>query len=373
MKIVINAYSARQGGGQTYLINLLQHLPEQNPPQIEVFAPRSLQLPEHPCIRRVHASWPTENPLLRAVWERWLLPRYLKRTGADVLFCPGGLVATRAPKSCRVVTMFRNMTPFDDSALRRMSWGLQRIRNHMLRGLMLRSMHEADLTIFISDFARGVIEAITSIPNPVTIPHGISEAFRSGGNVLPRPAIAGDGPYLLYVSKMDSYKHHEEVVRGYAQLSEEVRARCRLVLAGEADSADADRLRRIIAELRLGNRVVICGAVNYRELPALYQNAEANLFASSCENCPNILLEALAAGRPVLSSNVDPMPEFGGQEIGYFSPFDPASIAQAMRRVLEEPETATRWATAARERSVKYDWKLTARETWNAIRRLDQM
>lgn len=372
MKIVINAYSARQGGGQTYLINLLQHLPEQNPPQIEVFAPRRLQLPDHPSIRRIHAKWPTENPLLRALWERWLLPRYLKRAGAEVLFCPGGLVGTKVPKGCRVVTMFRNMTPFDARVLRRMPWGLQRIRVHMLRGLMLRSMREADLTIFISDFARGVIEALTSIPNPVTIPHGISEAFRFGGEVLPRPAIAGDGPYLLYVSKIDSYKHHEEVVRGYAQLPEELRARCRLVLAGESDSIDADHLRRIIVELGLGNRVVVSGAINYRELPALYQNAVANLFASSCENCPNILLEALAAGRPVLSSNVEPMPEFGGHEIGYFSPFDPASIAQAMRQVLEEPETATRWATAARERSAKYDWKQTARETWSAIRRLDQ-
>ncbi|RQO57130.1 hypothetical protein DBR47_14865 [Paucibacter sp. KBW04] len=370
MKIVINAYSARQGGGQTYLINLLSHLPEHNPPQIEVFAPRSLQLPLHPNIRRVHANWPTENPLLRALWERWSLPRYLKRTGADILFCPGGLVATKAPKKCRVVTMFRNMTPFDDRALRRMPWGLQRIRNHMLRGLMLRSMSEADLTIFISEFARRVIEALTSIPNPVTIPHGITEAFRSKGTKLPRPTVVGDDPYLLYVSKIDSYKHHDEVVRGYAQLTAEQRARCKLVLAGEADSVDAEQVRRTITELGLDDRVVICGAIKYNEIPALYQNAEANLFASSCENCPNILLEALAAGRPVLSSDVEPMPEFGGQEIGYFSPFDPTSIAQAMRRVLEEPETAIRWAAAANERSAKYDWKLTARETWTEIHRL---
>lgn len=370
MKIVINAYSARQGGGQTYLINLLNHLPAQDVPQIEVFAPRRLQLPEHPSIRRVHAEWPTENPLLRACWERWVLPGYLKRTCADVLFCPGGLVVTRVPKGCRVVTMFRNMTPFDDRALRNMPWGLQRIRNHMLRGLMLRSMREADLTIFISAYARGVIEMLTSIPNPVTIPHGIAAAFRPSGKRLPRPTIVGDTPYLLYVSRIDSYKHHEEVVRGYAQVTTELRAGCRLVLAGETESVEAEQLRRVISELGLADQVVICGAVSYHELPALYQNAEANIFASSCENCPNILLEALAAGRPVLSSDVDPMPEFGGSGIGYFSPFDSSSIAQAMRRVLEDPETAARWAASASEQSMKYDWKQTALETWGVIRQL---
>jgi glycosyltransferase involved in cell wall biosynthesis len=372
MKIVINAYSAKQGGGQTYLINLLSHLPAENTPLIEVFAPSRLHLAEHPNIRRVSTTWSTENPLMRALWEWWWLPRYLKSTGADVLFCPGGLVVTKVPKFCRVVTMFRNMTPFDDRALRRIPWGLQRLRNYVLRRLMLRSMREADLTIFISEFARGVIETLSSIPNPVTIPHGIAEAFRSEGKTLPLPSIARDGPYLLYVSKIDSYKHHEEVVHGYAQLPADLRARCRLVLAGEANSVAATHLRQTIAKLGLEDRVVIYGVVNYLELPTLYQHAEANLFASSCENCPNILLEALAAGRPVLSSNVDPMPEFGGQKIGYFSPFDPVSIAQAMRQVLEEPDTAIRWAAAAIERSGEYDWNLTAQKTWSAIHRLNQ-
>jgi hypothetical protein len=77
MKIVINAYSARQGGGQTYLINLLRHLPEHDAPLVEVFAPTRLQLPEHPNIRRVRAGWPCSNPLLRAVWYSFVcLPEY---------------------------------------------------------------------------------------------------------------------------------------------------------------------------------------------------------------------------------------------------------------------------------------------------------
>jgi glycosyltransferase involved in cell wall biosynthesis len=370
MKIVINAYSARQGGGQTYLLNLLRHLPENTPPQIEVFAPKYLQLPEHPCIKRAHTLWPTENPILRALWERWLLPHYLKRSHADILFCPGGLVATKVPVGCRVVTMFRNMMPFDAPTLQRMPWGLQRLRTHILRTLMLRSMRESNLTIFISAFARGVIEALIRIPNAVTIPHGISESFRFQDSPLPRPTFVGEDPYLLYASKIESYKHHEEIVRGYALLSDELRNKYRLVFAGEAGGAFANRLRRTIARLELGDRVQICGAINYQELPALYQNAEANIFASSCENCPNILLEALASGRPVLSSDVDPMPEFGGKGIGYFSPFDPLSIATAMHRVLEEPQTANSWARAAHERSNMYDWKQTSKETWDAFSRL---
>jgi glycosyltransferase involved in cell wall biosynthesis len=373
MKIVINAYSARQGGGQTYLVNLLSQLPATGTPLIEVFAPAGLKLPEHPNIKRVSANWPTENPLLRAAWERLVLPRYLRQTSADVLFCPGGLVATKAPRSCKVVTMFRNMIPFDPVAMNALPMGLQWIRSQMLKRLMLRSMREADLTIFISSFARGVIERLAKIPNPVTIPHGISETFRAQSAALPLPEAAGSQPYLLYVSKLDVYKHHREVVQAFGSLPQSLKQSHRLILIGEAEGAAVEQLRALIADQGLQGQVLLLGAVPYSQLPAFYQNAKAVLFASSCENCPNILLEALASGRPVLSSDVDPMPEFGGPGIGYFSPFDPDSIQRAMKSALESIEVQDRWARAALQQSQRYNWAETAKDTWGAIMRLGQV
>lgn len=370
MKIVINAYSARQGGGQTYLINLLDHLPLHGAPQIEVFAPASLTLPEHPNIQRVHANWPTENPLLRAVWERWILPGYLKQTGADVLFCPGGLVATRAPKGCRVVTMFRNMLPFDPIAMRAVPLGLQWLRLHMLRRLMLKSMRDADLTIFISVFARKVIEKLVPIPNSVIVPHGISEVFRASAQDLPRPIAVGDKPYLLYVSKLDNYKHHYEVVTAFSMLPDYLRCSYQLVLIGENEGQPAERIKVLIRKLGLDGQVLLLGAVPYNQLPAFYLNSKANIFASSCENCPNIMLEALASGRPLISSDVEPMPEFGGCDIGYFSPFDPESICGTMRAVLEDATLAEKWAFGALRQGRIYNWSETASSTWNAIFRL---
>jgi glycosyltransferase involved in cell wall biosynthesis len=366
MKVVINAYSARQGGGQTYLLNLLSQPPPRTM-QVDVFAPSRLKLPHHSNVKRVHANWPTENPFLRALWERWVLARYLKKTEADVLFCPGGLVAARAPAGCKVVTMFRNMTPFDPTAMRAVRPGLQWARLRILRHLMLTSMREADMTIFISEYARKVIERLADIPNPLTIPHGVSEVFRPGANVLPRPATAGDQPYLLYVSKLDNYKHHHEVVKAYSMLPGNLRSTHRLVLVGEAEGEPGERLQSLVRELGLQGRVLMLGAVPYRDLPAFYQNAVANVFASSCENCPNIMLEALASGRPLLASDVEPMPEFGGPHIGYFTPFDPRSIEAAMRNVIEDAAVAEAWAHGASEQARRYSWSKTACDTWSAI------
>ena len=114
MKIVLNALSAQLGGGQTYLKNLLSHLPCDAAFELLVYAPASLELPTDHRIRRFTTRWPTNNPILRACWERWGLPRFLRRESADVLFCPGGVVA----KTCRHRVAARSKAGDLESAFR---------------------------------------------------------------------------------------------------------------------------------------------------------------------------------------------------------------------------------------------------------------
>ena len=367
VRVVINAYSARQGGGQTYLRNLLAHVPSDSSLEVVVFAPECLSLPVGGAVRRGTTRWPTANPLSRLAWERWVLPRLLCRMRADILFCPGGVVATKVPSNCRVVTMFRNMIPFDGRTMATIPLGAQRLRNILLRRAILVSLRNADLTIFVSDYARGVIEALARIPNPITIPHGIDASFREPDPPQAKSPASGEEPYILYVSKFDSYKHHAEVVAGYALLPVELRNRVRLVLVGETENPQAKAVERLIQYLGVADRVDITGPLPAHALPAIYQHAALNVFASSCENCPNILLEALAAGRPIICSDVQPMPEFGGAGIGYFAPDDPLSISAAMRMYLENRTIAEECAEAARRRSMDFDWSDAAGRTWREI------
>lgn len=370
MKIVINALSARLGGGQTYLKNLLAHLPQAQDLDILIFAPRSLELPEDRRIRRGTIFWPTENPLLRSVWEKMALPRILARERTDILFCPGGLISTRAPAGCRTATMFRNMTPFDERARRAVPLGLQRLRNWMLQHLMLASMAKADLTIFISDYARSVIERRIRVRNAQTIAHGIASTFRTSGTCIARPSVLPSGKFVLYVSKFDSYKHQTEVVHGFSRLPRKLQQEYTLVLVGETEHPTARLIESIKDTLCVPGSVSVLGAVPYAQLPAFYHHADVIVFASSCENCPNILLESLASGRPVLSSNVMPMPEFGGPGIEYFSPFDPSDIARALRRVMTEPQRALEVAASALAESKRFDWSDSAVRTWAALGQL---
>lgn len=370
MNIVINAFSARLGGGQTYLLNLLNYIPERADLKVTVLAPIELELPAHPAIIRYNPNIKLDNPLVRTAWEKFVLPRYLCKIKADVLFCPGGVVVTAVPSRCKVVTMFRNMIPFDSKVLGDIPFGLQRVRNWLLYHTMLRSMAQADLTIFISSYARNIIEGLVSIPNPVTIAHGIGKEFRTSGMLTPHPDELMDKNYLLYVSRFDVYKHHCEVVIAYSKLPEMYRAKFPLVLIGESELPGAERVHKLIDSLDLNDQIMVMGAVPYAKLPIYYHHAKAVIFASSCENCPNILLEALGAGRPVISSNVMPMPEFGGDAVAYFSPFKPDEILDAMLRVLSDEEYSANLSAAATIQSEKFKWSNTAFHTWNNIFKL---
>jgi glycosyltransferase involved in cell wall biosynthesis len=384
LRVLINALSARLGGGQTYVANLLESFPAD---AIEVFllAPESLKLPrDGRRVTKIPVNWPVGNPLIRALWEQIYLPGLITSLDANILFCPGGIVNTRVPIKCKTVTMSRNMIPFDEKQRQSYPLGYDRFRNWILKRLMLKSMKEADLVIFVSDCAKRVIERQCGpLKNTAVIPHGISPTFRppQDGKPTHRSQTNGKSPqaplpyrgkYFLYVSTIDFYKAQLEVVRAYGLLRQRRGTPEKLLLVGQEFPNYADRVRQEIARLRLQEQVVLTGMLPNDQLPSLYQNATINIFASECENCPNILLEALAAGRPTVVSNRDPMREIAADAAVYFDPKSPEQLADVLANVLADSERMSQLGRRAAERSMLYDWQRTGRQTWRAFERLSR-
>jgi len=76
------------------------------------------------------------------------------------------------------------------------------------------------------------------------------------------------------------------------------------------------------------------------EIHALMAHCFLFIFQSTCENCPNTLIEALAAGLPIACSSSGVMPEIAGDAAVYFDPFDPDDIGRAIRKIIDDPEVA---------------------------------
>jgi glycosyltransferase involved in cell wall biosynthesis len=371
MKVFVSQLSATRGGSQTYLFHLLRHLDPASELEVFLLVPASQVVEPHPRVTRLTPPRLSGRVAVRTAWERTVLPRVLRRLGVRVLFCPGGLVVTSPPQGCGVVTMSRNMLPFDPLQRAKYPLGRARVRNWLLERVMLRSMAGADRVIFVSDYARSMIAA--RLPHRrhtfSTIPHGLSEHFRAP-SAPPRPRFVPDGPYLLYVSSFEPYKGQMEVVEGYALLRRMRPTPEKLVLAGINDTPYGRAVRGRVAELGLEDDVHFTGNVPYAELPGVYAHATATVFASECENCPNILLESLGGGRPLLVSDRPPMPEFGGDAPVYFDPASPQDFVRKAAALLDDPDAMEAAAARSRARAGFYDWKRTAEQTWQVIEQL---
>jgi glycosyltransferase involved in cell wall biosynthesis len=366
-KILINGFSARLGGGKTYIKNLLARLP-QGDFELFLFLPDDFEIPNDPRVHKLTTSWPTNNPFSRLLWEKFVLPWELRKHQIDVLFCPGGIVNTGRVGNCKTVTMFRNMLPFDSRILFSSSTWVERVVGILRKRAMLRSMTRADLVIFISSYARQVIESQASIRQAVTIPHGISKQFLVSDQALERPPLSFAGPYILYVSRFEFYKRHLEVVKAYQMLPDEIKAHHKLLLVGGTDLPSGQKVLDYVRQQGLENQVLFMGEYPYAKLPALYKNAALFIFASACENCPNILLEAMGAGVPIVCSNYEPMPEFGQSAVTYMNPDVPQDICQKIQEVFQTAlQNSESQANALAAQAAKFNWDSTARKTWDLL------
>lgn len=375
MIVLINALSARLGGGQTYLHNLLLNAPQSESWKIYLLCPDNFDLTNMPPnVKRINIDKRLDNPFRRAIWELINLAKLSSEVSADVLFCPGGLLPSgNFPKGLKTVVTFQNMLPFDKDQRKRYGYGYRWFRDILLERGLASAMRKADLVIFISNYARDfILHRLGELSGKnVIIPHGIDACFlQESHKALQDTPDDSSEEYFLYVSYVDFYKSQIEVVNAYAKVREKTNTKTLLILAGAENPIYGRLLRDEIQKLNLNHAVKLLGSVPHEELPVLYQNAKINLFASCTENCPNILLELMASGRPALVSDRGPMPEFASDTVTYF---DPDNIEQLVERwviLLSDTELASKLAKAAKQHVSYMRWRKTAKSTWGAIESL---
>lgn len=375
MILGINASRGRSGGARAHLIGLLS---DGDPTahgitEVHVWAYGGLldALPDRPWLVR-HPTPALEKSLpWQVLWERLRLPGALRRAGCTLLLnVDAGTVARFAP----AVTMSRDMLSYEPGELQRLkplsrAW----LRVWLLRSLQNRSLRAAQGAVFLTKYAASVIQqSCGPLRHQALIPHGVGDNFRQAG---PRPdwPLPGSRPLrCLYVSPVWQFKHQWVVVQAMALL----RARghdVTLTLAGDGDADSQTRLAQQLAQTDPDGRFVTrLGHVPHGQLPAVLAGADLFVFASSCENMPNTVVEAMAVGLPIACSNRGPMPEVLADGGVYFDPEDEASIADALERLINDADLRARCAARARELASAYSWARCARETFDFLRRTVQ-
>jgi glycosyltransferase involved in cell wall biosynthesis len=116
-----------------------------------------------------------------------------------------------------------------------------------------------------------------------------------------------------------------------------------------------------------GTFIQYLGEIPFDILHGAYQMSDAFIFASSCENLPNILIEAMASGIPLACSFEGPMPEVLGVEGFYFDPKLISSIHESLRQLMLAPSKRAIYAQNASQRAKQYSWRACAGQTFEFI------
>jgi glycosyltransferase involved in cell wall biosynthesis len=305
--------------------------------------------------------------LRRMAWLNLRLRAIVTQHRIDTYLSFSHYLPRTLPHGVRSVVGVSNLAPFAQAALDAETQWWPRLRLRALRRTILSAARRADHVIALSDACRKVLTSrgvqpakISVIPNGVEIA-GADTSLSAFTTVRERYSLPPR--YLLYVSHFYPYKNFIRLIEAYAQLPSALRADCALVLVGVPhDRAYFNLIGAAIARHAIAHQVRIIPGLSAAELAPLYAHAALFVFPSLIENSPNILLEAMACGAPVLAGNNEPMPEFGGAAVGYFDASDSAAMAREIAAALADEPRLARMRDASSTRARLYSWdEFTAR------------
>lgn len=377
MILGIDASNIGAAGGLTHLVELLRA----SAPLVYGFdrvivwggADTLAKIEDRVWLYKVNDPLLDRGLLYRVFWKCFRLRVRAQQIGCDVLFVPGGSDASGFKP---IVAMSQNLLPFEWREMRRYGWSFYVLKFLLLRWTQSRSFRKADGVIFLTKYARNIVLKVTGSLRGKSeiIPHGVNHRFL----IPPRHQrlytdFSDVSPCrVLYVSIVSPYKHQWQVAKAVAWLrSAGVPVVLELVgPPAEGMSRLKETLKRVDPE---GVFITYRGAVPYEKLDEFYESADIGIFASSCENMPNILLEGMAAGLPMACSRMGPMPEVLGDAGIYFDPENADDIARALHELIDSRYLRAQLAQAAFDRAQQYSWKKCADATFDFLSEIAQI
>ena len=180
-----------------------------------------------------------------------------------------------------------------------------------------------------------------------------------------RSTLANERPYFVFVGTISPRKNVSRIIRALASIATDTRDRQilpELIVVG-GDGYGADEVRKLPMHLGIAEDVRFVGPQPASEVARLYRHATALVYPSLLEGFGLPVVEAMAAGAPVITANRSSMPEVAGDAALLVDPEDESAIANAMRRTVQEAALRADLRERGRIRAASFSWERCARET----------
>jgi glycosyltransferase involved in cell wall biosynthesis len=346
----------RRSGVEHYVISLVAALSRlDRAPEIVAYTDQPISDPE---IARTASSGTIRTTVIdaRRGWLRLALPWRMRRDRIDVAHFPSTILPPLLPCPA-VVTVhdmawkrFPNTYPADDLRMQAVA--------------MIGAARAARVIAVSEATARDLPELIAT-DRVAVVPLGVSPEFSPEGPRLSPDAFPGaerlQHGYLLYLGRLQERKNLARLVEAYRRV-QETRPAPPLVIAG-APTEHGERLRQWARELGIEEQVLFPGYIADDLVPALYRSATVVAYPSLYEGFGLPVLEAMACGTPVVTSDVGGTAEVAGEAALLVDPERVDELAGALGMLVGDAGLRQALGVRGRQRASQFTWERTARET----------
>lgn len=341
MRVGVNCFSLKPhiGGMKYYFLRLFQELLTHNRDHDYVFFYSQENLTELRKLEGTH--WDQAAICLE---DESSIKNYLR--GVDLYFCPLFILWPR-PLPCPTLVTIPDIQevfyPHFFSATERS------IRAHQYP----ESMRLADRVVTISSFSKKTFVDRHHIPpEKITVAYPCpDQRYLDAARIAQNPDLPlNPKGFLLYPANNWPHKNHQALLQALAWLRKERNLEVPVIFTG-TQLADGYPLQRRMDEFGLSAQCSLFGYLTTEEMAYLYLQARGLIFPSLFEGFGLPLVEAMAAGCPVLSSDAASLPEIGDDAVAYFSPDSPGKIGQAIEEFWNNPDLRRQLIEKGKKRS----------------------
>ncbi|MBD2045374.1 glycosyltransferase family 4 protein [Coleofasciculus sp. FACHB-64] len=338
-------------GISTYAVNIFPHLQSLDPTLLTAQTfPNSCCYPVPSDLTPAQGS---KGHFRRLLWTQWQLPKIYKKLNSSLIFSP----VPEAPlyAGCRSVVMVHDLIPLRFP--KRFS-PLTPYFKYYIPQVLAQAEH---IICNSSSTAQDIIDFFGISEDKITPIHLAYDANHFRCLDIPT------SNYFLYIGRQDPYKNIARLIDAFATLPS-----CRdneLWIAGSGDKRYTPVLMAQVEQLGIKNQVKFLDYVSYEELPTLINQAIALVFPSLWEGFGLPVLEAMACGTPVITSNLSSLPEVAGDAALLVNPYNVGEIAEAMQAVVMDSGLRSRLRQASLARASQFSWTKTGQATAQVLQR----
>lgn len=349
----------RSAGVSTYIGQLLRELPDAAP-DLAVTAIVSRQLEQAlPGLRLVRPQWSTDRPWARIAWEQTVLPWLVQQRQLDLLH--GAVYANPVSVACPTVVTVHDLSFVHYPAT------VRRFNRLYLRLVARVTARRAARVIADSENTRRELLAWLglSAPRVVAVPIAADPRFAPATAAAVEDFRRQRGlpeRFALFLGTLEPRKNLVRLVDAFAACQAGLKVALPLVIAGSRGWY-YDEIFARVQNHGLQDSILFPGFVPAGELPWWYRAADVFVYPSVYEGFGLPVLEAMASGTAVITSNTSSLPEVAGDAALLVDPNDVEALADALARVLNDHDLRQAMSAAGVRQAAKFSWRRCAEET----------